>query len=154
MTGRCDGCAKFTNTLKYEYYCSDKCYIDTEEKEYAAMTRDAGSTCQCDNTEDKLRINIYKEVWQDTERENAKLREEKAKQHTRIVEVNDTCMRLTEENRLLRGEIELLKCHKEQYKADIIDLEQHNEKLFAALNSVRNTLQRASNDIEGLIRVD
>jgi len=48
----------------------------------------------------QLRINIYKEAWADTERENAKLREEKAKKHMRITELEDTIMRSTEEKRI------------------------------------------------------
>jgi hypothetical protein len=102
MTGRCDGCAKFTNTLKYEYYCSDKCYVDSEEKEYAAMIDDSNCHCQtCTvmnepltlegdirylkahiETKDRQladankRVEIYRDALIDAVRENAQLREE------------------------------------------------------------------------------
>lgn len=72
------------------------------------MTRDAGSTCQCDNNElaeAKLRIDIYREAWQDAEKETIKLREENERRHSRIVEQNDWLVRLQEENKKLREEL-------------------------------------------------
>jgi chromosome segregation ATPase len=44
----------------------------------------------------EARVGIYRQAWIDVERENGKLREEKEKQHTRIVELTDTVMRLQE----------------------------------------------------------
>jgi chromosome segregation ATPase len=130
-----------------------KAHIDTKDRQLA----DAN-----------LRINVYKEAWQDAERDSEKLREEKNRQHNRLVELDDTVMRLAEENRLLqeekgrltdkivalRHDLEAANRHKERYQQEIIDLERHNEELFAALNNVRNILNGAADGIEQLIRVD
>ena len=58
----------------------NKCIPVNEEK---PMKPDAGSTCQCDNSDDKLRVAIYREAWRDAAVENAELREENKKQHSR-----------------------------------------------------------------------
>ena len=132
------------------------------------MKPDAGSTCQCDNSDDKLRIQIYREAWRDSEGENVKLREENRKKQLRITELEDCVVRLQQqsmtrlndgmglgrENELLRSEIETHKIHKTRYQEEILDLEKHNEELFAILNAVRNTLIRTADDIEVKIRVD
>jgi chromosome segregation ATPase len=55
-----------------------------------------------------LRINIYKEGWQDAERAAAKLDEKNAQLLTRITELEDTVVRLTKDNGLLRKEKEIL----------------------------------------------
>jgi chromosome segregation ATPase len=73
----------------------------------------------------ELRIDIYHEAWQDAEKNNLRLRQEKDFQHDRIVELNDTAMRLTEDNRLLR---------EEQLKPSLghnLGLQQENERLTA-----------------------
>lgn len=61
---------------------------------------------------------------------------------------------LREENERLNRQIEMLNIHKKRYQEEILDLEKHNEELFAALNNVRNIITRAADGIEELIRVD
>jgi chromosome segregation ATPase len=102
----------------------------------------------------EARLSVYRTVIEDYTAQMGILRRENNFYHTRITELEDTCMRSTEHNRLLREEIALLNTHKKRYQEEILDLEANNEELFAALNNVRNIITRAADDIEGLIRVD
>lgn len=121
--------------------------------------------------EAKLRIDIYREAWRDAEKETIKLREELAYQtkfrelyeksnkergieNDRLREENERLVRLQEENKKLREEIERLNTHKARYQQEITDLEADYEKLFKTLQSLRNTLQRCSDDIYSAIMVD
>jgi chromosome segregation ATPase len=135
--------------------------IDTEEKEYAAMTDNEKVRLEVLVTQkdealsaSETRVSIYKEAWVDAERENAKLRGEKAKQHTRIMELEDTVMRLQEANKPSLGRNLGPKLLDEQLEADILDLEKQNEHLLAVLNNVRNVLIRVSGEIESVAQVD
>ena len=162
MTGRCDGCAKFTNTLKYEYYCSDKCMIDTEEKERAAMTDDSNCHCQtCTamnepltlegdirylkahiESKDRqladanLNIGIYREAWADAERAAARLEEKNVRLHDRNVELTDTVLRSREEIRLLREEIAQLRKEKEILIGDRTSLVEEANELYEKLGRI------------------
>jgi len=192
MTGRCDGCAKFTNTLKYEYYCSDKCYLKVEEQynyEETPMTDNEKVRLQVviDQknaiiADAEKRVDIYKEAWRDAEKDNTHLRQKLDEVHQlAMTRLNDN-MGLAQENAKLREELQKVKndyeaLHKDyqatigqqfsyelqinscnlrmkRYQEEILDIEKHNEELFAALNNVRNIITRAADGIEGLIRVD
>jgi chromosome segregation ATPase len=122
--------------------------------EETPMKPDAGSTCQCDNSHDKLRVTIYREAWRDALGEIAQLREEKKKQHSRIAELEDTVMRLQEASKPSLGRNLGLQAKNEQLEADILDLEKQNEHLLAVLNNVRNVLIRVSGEIESVAQVD
>jgi chromosome segregation ATPase len=80
----------------------------------------------------KLRINIYKEAWQDAEKYNVMLREDDKKNRARITELEDTIMRSTEEKRI--GGL-----------GHNLGLAQENERLKAELEAsrgqIRNQLQ-------------
>jgi hypothetical protein len=63
------------------------------------VTRDAGSTCQCDNnelTEAKLRIDIYREAWREAEKGKILLLEENEGLKEKILD-------LEQSNRDLKG---------------------------------------------------
>lgn len=100
-----------------------------------------------------LRINIYKEAWQDAEKANLRLRQEKDFQHDRIVELEDALVRLGADKPSLGGNLGL-QAKNDQLEADILDLEKQNEHLLAVLNNVRNVLVRVSGEIESVAQVD
>jgi hypothetical protein len=160
MICRCDCCDGFFKTSKYEYYCSDKCMIDTEEKERAAMIDD--SNCHCPpctamneplslegdirylkahiETKDRqlaeanLRIDIYKEAWQDAEKNNTHLRQKLDEMHQlAMTRLNDN-MGLAQENEKLREQI--------------LDLEQSNRDLKGVMNSIRHWLDKSITHID------
>jgi hypothetical protein len=80
----------------------------------------------------QLRINIYKEAWQDAEKYNVMLREDDKKNRARISELEDTIMRLGEEKKI--GGL-----------GHNLGLAQENERLKVELEAsrgqVRNQLQ-------------
>ena len=80
----------------------------------------------------QLRINIYKEAWQDAEKYNVMLREENKNQYSRIRELDDAIMRLGEEKRI-------------SGLGHNLGLQQENERLKAELEAsrgqIRNQLQ-------------
>lgn len=100
------------------------CITETATKETAVIPNISDS---------ELRARIYREAMLDAAREGGKLLDENAR---------------------LRKELADAERRMKRYQEEILELERHNEELFAALNSVRNTLMRASDDIESLIRVD
>jgi chromosome segregation ATPase len=102
----------------------------------------------------QLRINIYKEAWQDAEKYNVMLREDDKKNRARITELEDTVLRLQQANKPSLGGNLGLQAENDKLEADILDLEKQNEHLLAALNNVRNVLIRVSGEIEGLVQVD
>jgi hypothetical protein len=110
--------------------------IDTKEKEYAAMTRDAGSTCQCDNAEDKLRINIYKEAWRDAEKDNTRLRQKLDEMHQlAMTRLNDN-MGLAQENERLKVELEASRGQVRNQLQIIRDLRKEKETLVGDRTSL------------------
>jgi chromosome segregation ATPase len=116
-----------------------KAHIETKDRQLA---------------EANLRINIYKEAWQDAEKYNVMLREDDKKNRARITELEDTVMRLQEANKPSLGRNLGLQAKNEQLEADILDLEKQNEHLLAVLNNVRNVLIRVSGEIESVAQVD
>lgn len=145
MKCRCDGCAKFFDTKQYAFYCDDcadffeetpviddsnchcgpctamnepltlegdirylKAHIKTKNRQLAEK----------DNAlaEAKLRIDVYREAWQDAERESARLREENERLK-RAVEISveghtqtdKKYVELAHENKKLREQNETLK---------------------------------------------
>ena len=126
-------------------------------------------------SEAKLRIDIYREAWQDAEKETIKLREENERRHSRIVEQNDWLVRLQEENKKLREENERLKLAVEisveghtqtdaklaQTDAKLVELAHENKKLReeketlandrASLVGEANELYEAIGRISGIV---
>lgn len=101
------------------------------------MKPDAGSTCQCDNSDDKLRATIYREAWRDAAVENAELREENKKQHSRIAELEDTIVRL-QQDAMQRGKENL--CMRDviqQSEQRIKELEERNRNQFVMIQDLR-----------------
>ena len=97
--------------------------------------------------EENERLTLYRTMIDDLSAQNRVLREEKDKLYNINCKSNNHVAELEQQVISLMG-------HKARYQQEILDLERHNEELFAALNSVRNTLMRAGDDIESLIRVD
>jgi hypothetical protein len=96
----------------------------------------------------QLRINIYKEAWQDTERDNVRLRQQNDKQHDRITELEDTIMRSTEEKRIgglghnlgLAQENERLKAEIERLKNDRTSLVEEANELYEKLGRIETII--------------
>jgi chromosome segregation ATPase len=96
----------------------------------------------------QLRIDIYKEAWQDAEKDNVKLRQQNDKQHDRIVELNDTVMRLQEASKPSLGRNLGLQAENERLKEDILDLEKQIDDLKSVMNSIRDWLKKSINHID------
>jgi predicted nuclease with TOPRIM domain len=101
------------------------------------VTRDAGSTCQCDNSDDKLRVAIYREAWRDAAVENAELREENKKQHSRIAELEDTLVRLQQDAMQRRNENLSMRETIQQSEQRIKELEERNRNQFLMIQDLR-----------------
>ena len=151
-----------------------KAHIETKNRQLAEKDGELA--------EAKLRIDIYREAWQDAERENNRLREENERlrgsvettvDHLLAAETERNLLRekvdaynevdaqqvgelndFRRENARLREENERLNTHKARYQEEILELESENDELATVLNSVRNTLIRASDDIYGKIMGD
>ena len=98
-------------------------------------------------SEAKLRVDIYREAWQDAEKETIKLREENERRHSRIVEQNDWLVRLQEENKKLREENERLK------RAVEISVEGHTQtdKKYVELAHENKKLREENNKLGRMV---
>ena len=70
----------------------------------------------------QLRIDIYKESWQDAERDNTKLREKNDKQHSRISELEFDLVRLQQDAMQRRNDNMGLGCENQQLREELADL--------------------------------
>jgi hypothetical protein len=123
----------------------NKCIPINEEK---PMKPDAGSTCQCDNSDDKLRVAIYREAWRDAATENAELREENKKQHSRIAELEDTLVRLQQDAMQRRNENLSMRDVIQQSEQRIKELEERNRNQFVMIQDLRKERRDLENVLD------
>jgi chromosome segregation ATPase len=109
------------------------------------MKPDAGSTCQCDNSDDKLRVAIYREAWRDAAVENAELREENKKQHSRIAELEDTIVRLQQDAMQRGKENNSMRETIQQSEQRINELEERNRNQFLMIQDYRKDRRELEN---------
>jgi len=112
------------------------------------MKPDAGSTCQCDNSDDKLRVAIYREAWRDAAVENAELREENKKQHSRIAELEDTIVRLQQDVMQRRKENNSMRETIQQSEQRIKELEERNRNQFVMIQDYRKDRRELENVLD------
>jgi chromosome segregation ATPase len=112
------------------------------------MKPDAGSTCQCDNSDDKLRVAIYREAWRDAATENAELREENKKQHSRIAELEDTLVRLQQDAMQRRNENLSMRDVIQQSEQRIKELEERNRNQFVMIQDLRKERRDLENVLD------
>jgi chromosome segregation ATPase len=112
------------------------------------MKPDAGSTCQCDSSDDKLRATIYREAWRDAAVENAELREEKKKQHSRIAELEDTIVRLQQDAMQRGKENNSMRETIKQSEQRLKEVEERNRNQFLMIQDYRKDRRELENAVD------
>jgi len=134
ITCTCKGCGGDFNVHNWpKEFCNAECKLKKE----TPVKPDAGSTCQCDNSDDKLRVTIYREAWRDAAVENAELREEKKKQHARIAELEDTIVRLQQDAMQRGKENNSMRETIQQSEQRVKEVEERNRNQFLMIQDYR-----------------
>jgi chromosome segregation ATPase len=99
----------------------------------------------------QLRVGIYREAWRDAAAENAELREENKKQHSRIRELEDTLVRLQQDALQRRNENLSMRDVIQQSQQRVKETDERNRNQFQIIQDLRKEKEILIGDRTSLV---